>query len=267
MSVWKVVGLEDAKVGVVTAAAPGVITYTDVPYANRADLATAVTNLTFEGDGATETVYVSSDVTGTFGMDKFSDVLLEALYNKRVLKPGQVASFTISNAGSGYTSAPTVVFTGGGFTTVATATAVISGGVLTAITITFPGVGYTSAPAITFTGGAGTGAAATAVLSTLPSNATGRIYFGQNTDFAPPYIEIRVKAAALNETLNRAEKVEIVIPRATPSPFKPGGLASRAKQAHEIEFAAVKTAVDLLGVALTGVPADGCSHFMEFSTP
>lgn len=73
----------------------------------------------------------------------------------------------VTAGGSGYTSAPTVVFTGGGGTGAA-ATAVVSGGAVTGITITAPGTGYTSAPTISFTGGGGgTGAAATATIAPL----------------------------------------------------------------------------------------------------
>ena len=61
-------------------------------------------------------------------------------------------TFTISNGGAGYSSAPTVVFTGGGGTGAA-ATATEAGGAVTAITLTNPGSGYTSAPTISFTGG------------------------------------------------------------------------------------------------------------------
>lgn len=68
------------------------------------------------------------------------------------------------NNGSGYTSAPTVSFSGGGGTGAA-GTAVVTNGVVTGINITAPGTGYTSAPTIALTGGGGTGAAATAVLS------------------------------------------------------------------------------------------------------
>lgn len=74
----------------------------------------------------------------------------------------------VSNSGSGYTSAPTVVFTApqtsGGTTAVATAT--VSGGKVTAVTLTNPGSGYTAAPTITFSGGGGSKAAATATLQT-----------------------------------------------------------------------------------------------------
>jgi len=72
-----------------------------------------------------------------------------------------VTSIAITAGGSGYGTAPTIGFTGGGGSG-ATATATVSGGVITAITITNPGSGYTSAPAVTFTGGGGSGGAATA---------------------------------------------------------------------------------------------------------
>jgi hypothetical protein len=73
--------------------------------------------------------------------------------------PGTITSVTVTAGGSGYTSAPTVTFTGGGGTGAA-ATATVAGGAVTAVTLTSPGTGYTSAPTITFTGGGGTGAAA-----------------------------------------------------------------------------------------------------------
>ncbi|HEY3308729.1 MAG TPA: DUF2341 domain-containing protein [Desulfuromonadaceae bacterium] len=68
---------------------------------------------------------------------------------------------TITNGGTGYTTAPTVSFTGGGGTGAA-ATATVTGGIVTALTITNVGSGYTSTPTVGFTGGGGSGAAATA---------------------------------------------------------------------------------------------------------
>ena len=69
----------------------------------------------------------------------------------------KVASITVTNGGSDYTSAPTVVIGGN-----ATATATVTNGRVTAITVTSAGHNYLSPPSITFTGGNGTGAAATA---------------------------------------------------------------------------------------------------------
>lgn len=78
-----------------------------------------------------------------------------------------VVDYVITAAGSGYTSAPTVSFSGGGGTGAA-ATATVSGGAVVALTYTNFGSGYTSAPSISFSGGGGSGAAASAFLSAFP---------------------------------------------------------------------------------------------------
>lgn len=75
---------------------------------------------------------------------------------------GVVGGIDVTAVGTGYTSAPTVVFTGGDFTTVAAATAVLSGTTVDSIYMTDWGEGYQSAPAISFSGGGGSGATATA---------------------------------------------------------------------------------------------------------
>lgn len=77
-----------------------------------------------------------------------------------------VASVSVGTPGTGYATAPTIGFTGGGGTG-ATATATVDGGAITAITVTNPGSGYTSAPTVTITGGGGTGGAATATLTAI----------------------------------------------------------------------------------------------------
>ena len=87
---------------------------------------------------------------------------------------GALARVIITSGGSGYTSAPTVSFTGGGGTG-ATATAILSGGAVTGLVLGAGGSGYTSAPTVGFTGGGGSGAAAIAALtpSTVASIAVG----------------------------------------------------------------------------------------------
>ena len=85
--------------------------------------------------------------------------------DQRIAGPGgYVASIAVTAGGSGYTSAPTVSFSGGGGSG-ATATATVSGGAVTGITITSPGSGYTSAPSVSFSGGSGSGATATATIA------------------------------------------------------------------------------------------------------
>ncbi|HKS22733.1 MAG TPA: C25 family cysteine peptidase [Thermoanaerobaculia bacterium] len=74
--------------------------------------------------------------------------------------PNGVAQITITNGGSGYTSAPTVTI--GGTGAGATATATVANGAVVAVTITNPGTGYTGTPTVSF-GGPGAGAVATAI--------------------------------------------------------------------------------------------------------
>ena len=72
----------------------------------------------------------------------------------------RIAAVTISNAGSGYTLAPAVSFTGGGGEGAAGAAA--TGNVVESVTVDNGGSGYTSVPTVSFSGGGGSGAAATA---------------------------------------------------------------------------------------------------------
>ena len=84
-----------------------------------------------------------------------------------------VSSIAVSAAGTGYTSAPTVIISGGGGSG-ASATASVdttSGsptyGQITAITVVNAGTGYTTNPSVTITGGGGSGAVAVTALSPL----------------------------------------------------------------------------------------------------
>jgi len=75
-----------------------------------------------------------------------------------------ITGYTITNAGSAYTAAPSVTFTGGGCVTEPTATSTISGGSVTAIVVTSGkfGFGCTSAPTVTLGAPTGTGTKVTA---------------------------------------------------------------------------------------------------------
>jgi probable HAF family extracellular repeat protein len=64
-----------------------------------------------------------------------------------VVSNGVVVNITITDRGFGYTNPPTVFIQGGGGTG-ATATAVVSNGVVVGITITDAGIGYTGTPSI-----------------------------------------------------------------------------------------------------------------------
>jgi hypothetical protein len=81
---------------------------------------------------------------------------------------GGLASITVSSSGSGYTTAPSVTFTGGGGLG-AIATSTISAGGVTSISVASPGFGFTSAPTVVLTPVA-YGMGATGSVTVGPSN-------------------------------------------------------------------------------------------------
>lgn len=77
------------------------------------------------------------------------------------LSGGRVTGVTLTNAGSGYTSDPTVTLVN--FDNQATATATVSNGVITGISIINQGDGYTSSPAVEIIDSTGYGCGAKAI--------------------------------------------------------------------------------------------------------
>ena len=116
--------------------------------------------------------------TGDKDVDAF-ETLKTFSTNTTRSKYGAVKTITITNGGSGYTSAPTVVFTSSSGIGAA-ATATVTDGEVTAITITNGGEKYEVAPVISFTGGDGTNAAATC---TIESDIDKVESFGDNNAF------------------------------------------------------------------------------------
>tara|TARA_R110002050_G_scaffold6737_2_gene27177 strand:+ start:1331 stop:2053 length:723 start_codon:yes stop_codon:yes gene_type:complete len=72
-----------------------------------------------------------------------------------VQKAKSVQTLTVTYAGTGYTTAPTITITGDNITQ-ATATCTILAGALSTVTITNAGSGYTTNPTVTVTGGGAT---------------------------------------------------------------------------------------------------------------
>jgi len=81
-----------------------------------------------------------------------------------LLTATSVATVGTIVGGTGYTTAPAVSFTGGGGSG-ATGTATVVSGAVTAIAVTAGGSGYTSRPTVVLTGGGGTGASGVAVMT------------------------------------------------------------------------------------------------------
>ena len=79
-----------------------------------------------------------------------------------------VQGIKIDQTGTGYTTIPIVIITGGGGAG-ATAVANVNNGSVTSIDMKTSGTGYTSAPNITFTGGGGSGTLAVATIETKPA--------------------------------------------------------------------------------------------------
>ena len=78
----------------------------------------------------------------------------------------KVQGVAVTNAGTGYTSAPTVTLTGGGGTGAVAVAVVGADQTIIGINITAAGSGYTSAPTVAITGGGGANAAASSTLNT-----------------------------------------------------------------------------------------------------
>jgi hypothetical protein len=100
----------------------------------------------------------------------------------RSLSAGNYGAFVtfvkLTTGGSGYTSAPTVSFSGGGGSG-ATATAYITNGVVIGFRMGSLGSNYTSAPTVSISGGGGSGAAATAFVGIpVPPNRRLRVFCG-----------------------------------------------------------------------------------------
>jgi hypothetical protein len=90
----------------------------------------------------------------------------------------------LTAGGSGYTSAPTVSFSGGGGSG-ATAEAYITNGAVIGFRMGSVGAGYGSAPTVTISGGGGSGAAATAFIGIpVPPNRRLRVFCGVAVEWA-----------------------------------------------------------------------------------
>ena len=122
--------------------------------------------------------------TGIAEIDTFESLKTFSTNTTRNIH-GRVATITMTNSGTGYTSVPTVtLISSTGIGATATAIRGTSGANLnkiTGVTITNQGTGYQTAPVVSFTGGGGTGAAATTTLDIdIKKSSDG---FGENDSF------------------------------------------------------------------------------------
>lgn len=127
--------------------------------------------------------------TGETEIDAFESVYTEDTSLGRSNAYG-VGSVTVTVGGAGYTTAPTISFSGGGGTGAA-ATATVSGGAVTKITVTNRGYGYTTAPTVTITADSGdTITTASTATSTIEHNPDLSDSFGDNIKFREEAVDI-----------------------------------------------------------------------------
>ena len=182
--------------------APPVVTVTGSGWANAnvqalmaAQLTTASANTFFtsRGSGFVNGTYTCSGTTCTSGTNKITLALTTdgngtgATISRLVVSGGQVTSFTVSAAGSGYDASIGVTFTGSTGNTGAVAASGLVPLTVTALAVSAPpgSVLTGSVPAgVTFTGGGGSGAAITLTTLTASSTATQTGLNGQSVQEA-----------------------------------------------------------------------------------
>ncbi len=119
-------------------------------------------------------------------------------------------SLMLTNAGSGYTSAPAVTISGGGGSG-ATATAIVSGGQITSITVDGGGAGYVVVPNVTITGD-GTGATATAVIGANGGALTAIVVTNPGTGYTTATVTIDPSPLGCTPTTNCASATANIAP-------------------------------------------------------
>ena len=117
-------------------------------------------------------------VSSEFGVNDSDGVARTVTFEEIPQSYSGITSISISNPGTGYTTAPTVTITGDG--TGATATATIVNGSIQSIEVTNRGIDYSRA-IITITGGGGYGATATAVIDAR-TGVLRTIYYDTNAE-------------------------------------------------------------------------------------
>ncbi len=124
---------------------------------NQSDYAKKVYPLSRGIDSGVRTLWAAANGIGTSTPILTYNATVGSTTNKPVL------GVTVVSPGTGYTSAPTVTFSGGGGSGAA-ATATVANGRITGFTVTSSGSGYSSAPSVSLSGGNGTLASARAVI-------------------------------------------------------------------------------------------------------
>jgi hypothetical protein len=130
------------------------------------------------------TIIQSIDSTSQFTVSPACWIPSGATLNCQLI--ATVASITITNAGTGYVSAPIITFSGGGAITQALATCTIVNGSINTVTLVSPGYGYTSVPTITLSGNAGSALSSVSGTNFITLNSTQNLTLYTAIQFGGP---------------------------------------------------------------------------------
>lgn len=106
----------------------------------------------------------------------------------------------------------------------------------------------------------------TAVTASLEANETDRVYWMTSADATGVVCGLEVLCTVIDDTNNVDKYLGIVVPVGTLSTLTPPELATSDKAQVTLQFAGTKTAVDIAGDALPGVPTGGCFWYYSVRT-
>lgn len=196
----------------------------------------------------------------------------------------------VTNAGSGFTSAPTITIAAPSGAIQATAVATVHDGKITNIQMTNRGLGYSSPPTVTITDASGTGATATSIISafgcpaplgdgrvqTILLNDEGSGYVNPTVTIGPPTSVNAEATAVINPVTGVIQRVIVTNPgqgyTATPSvSFSGGGgtgatfTAVREPIGHEVEMGGGSG--DVLRITRFAIPGEPVMRLRYLPSP
>lgn len=116
------------------------------------------------------TSYGGCNGTGIVGVGNALTRNDRVVVSQQIGHPSGIYNVSVTNGGSGFTSAPTITIDPPSGAVQATASAVVHDGRITSIVVVNRGLGYSLPPTVTITDASGSGAAATAIIGGLGTN-------------------------------------------------------------------------------------------------